>query len=85
VDRGLIFCRRPAGRVNGKIVQAPLFVSGSYVISCRERQACFTVSFRPEGYHEGLGSYETLAEAADVARYHALGATLHPAPLWRST
>lgn len=57
--------------VNGVLVQAPLVYRGPYTISCRD--ACFTLSYRPEGEHHALGSFETLARAQQTALRHERG------------
>jgi hypothetical protein len=57
--------------VNGVLVQAPLVYSGHYTISCRV--GSFALSFRPDGEHHALGSFETLAKAKRMATRHRRG------------
>lgn len=54
--------------IPGSNIQAPLSVSGDYVISHRSQQ--YTVSYRPPNTHVHIGTGRFLAEACELAEQH---------------
>ncbi len=54
--------------IPGNKNQAPLYYFDCYVIS--ERLKSFTLSYRPPGEHNPLGTFETLEQAKCVAEEH---------------
>lgn len=55
--------------ITGDHISAALSVSGPYVIS--HRPDSYTLSYRPKGKHEHVGTFGTVAEAKREAQTHS--------------